>query len=550
MVKKIAPADRLITMPEGLPDFTLGWEVVKWARRYLVHPNGPRQGLPWEFIKTQLRFLLWWYAVDHEGRWLFNHAVRRLTKSSGKSPFAALISLAELTAPVRFDYFDPAVPGGVVGKSVAMPWVQIAATAESQTANTMRMVHAMAAKTSKLTRAFNLDPARTRVYIPPAGKLEIITASSTAAEGAETTFTVADETELWKPGNGGPDLAATLLDNLAKSGSRMLETCNAWVPGQDSVSESSYLAWVAQEEGRTKGKLKTLYDARIARPDIDLSDEVSLMENLKFVYDDCFWVDLEWIKERIWSPNSRPDESLRKYFNLPTGSSDAWCEQREWSAIASPETVISDHDEIVIFLDGSKSRDATAIVGCRMSDGHVFEIGVWEPDRNDPESVVPVNEVDAAVQMAFDRWNVVAFFSDVREWESWVHSTWPERYKDDLLLWATPSGKSPSPIGWDMRSKLYDFTRAAEACLAEILEKQFSHDGSSVIGRHVTNARNRANRWGYSIGKETPDSPHKIDAAVCVIGARMVRRLVLASPEWEKRKSKSARSNEFFGSGF
>ena len=89
-------------------------------------------------------FFAWWYAVDPDGRWLFDHGVRRLAKGSGKSPFAAVWALEELVGPVRLKDFDPKVPGGCVGKPVDMPWVQIAATAESQTANTMRMVRAVA----------------------------------------------------------------------------------------------------------------------------------------------------------------------------------------------------------------------------------------------------------------------------------------------------------------------------------------------------------------------------------------------------------------------
>ena len=68
-----------------------------------------------------------------------------------------------------------------------------------------------------------------------------------------------------------------------------------------------------------------------------------------------------------------------------------------------------------------------------------------------------------------------------------------------------------------------------------------------MVARHVANARRRPNRYGVSIGKESPRSPNKIDAAVCVIGARMVRRLVLASPEWQKRTTKRTRSGRVYG---
>lgn len=914
-----SPADRLITLPSGVPEFTLGFEVIGWARKYLRHPNGPRAGQRWQFVESQVRFLLWWYAVDEDGNWLFHHGVRRLAKGSGKSPFAAVLALAEFTAPVRVDDFDPKAPGGVIGKPVDMPLVQIAATAESQplaldtpvptpqgfkaigdlapgdevfgsdgrpvkvarvtpvyvgqdcyrvrfddgeeivasashgwtvaranshdrkreivtvtteqmaadylqagggarytmpvvgveypkaddlpvdpyllglwlgdgstndssiaydakyeddvlrlvkdsiepyevvvvrhgpgrqgslrikraprlcrwghdwsddarlnggrhvqcghclrgrgkpkvgkplltlrerlrdvgvlgnkhippaylrshhdqrlallqglidsdgaidakgramfvnrnlrlleevrqlavslgfkttvlddptgarrlffnpkdgrlvarlpykvarhqvtstgsskerrirlvervpsvpvrcigidtddhlfivgrnntlthnTANTMRMVRALASKGSPLVQAFGLDAGKTQYYKQPEGTLEVITASATAAEGAESSCVIADETEHWKPSNGGPDLAATLEDNLTKSGNRMLETCNAWVPGIGSVAEASWDAWVAQEEGRTRGESKILYDARVAPPDTDMTDPESLRAALEFVYEDCFWQKTRPIMERIWDPRSRPDDSKRKYLNWPTAAEDAWTTPQAWSSLADPTQVVADGEEIAAFFDGSKSRDATALVGCRISDGHVFTIGVWEPDpAHDTESVVPVAEVDAAVEQMFDRWQVLGFFSDVKEWEGFAKVTWPERYADRLLVSAVPTGKDPQPIAWDMRGHVFDFTQACELTETEILDRRFTHDGDSRTARHVGNARRRPNRYGVSIGKESPDSPKKIDAAVCVIGARMVRRLVLASPKFKNRKQKQ-RTGRVYG---
>nr|PZM98729.1 MAG: terminase [Thermocrispum agreste] len=542
----VSPASRLSTLPEGVPQLTLGWEVVRWASKYLRHPNGPRAGQRWQFIDSQVRFLLWWYAVDEEGRWLFHHGVRRLAKGSGKSPFAALIALAELCAPVRVDDFDPKAPGGVRGKPVSMPWVQIAATSEAQTANTMRMVRALAAKGSRVVEEFHLDPGKTQYYKHPDGKLEVITSSATSAEGAEITFAVEDETEHWLPAGRGPELAETIDRNLAKSGSRALETCNAWEPGAGSVAEATWDAWVAQEEGRTRGTSRILYDSRIAPPDTDLADEESLMRGLEFAYGDCWWVDLRVIRDRIWDPRSKPDKSRRFYLNQPTAADDAWTTPMAWAALTDTTQVVADGEEIVAFFDGSKSRDATALIGCRVSDGYIFTLGVWEPDTaHDTESVVPVAEVDAAVARMFDRYKVLAFFGDVKEWEGFVKVTWPERYGDDLLVWAVPEGKDPQPIAWDMRSRVHDFTLACELAETEIKERRFAHDGDSRVARHVANARRRPNRWGVSIGKETPDSPLKIDAAVCVIGARMVRRLVLGSPKYKLRKK--ARSGRVYG---
>jgi hypothetical protein len=557
--------DGTATLPAGLPDLTLGWGVIEHATRWLIQPNGPKAGQPWTPIDSQARFLLWWYAVDPDGRWLFHHGARRLAKGSGKSPFAGVICLEELVGPVRLARFDPDAPGGCVGKPVDMPLVQIAATAESQTANTMRMVRAMAAKKSRVVTEYQVDVGKTVFYTPSGGQLEIITSSASAAEGAEVTFAVADETEHWTPATGGQELASTLDRNLAKSSSRMIETANAWEPGSASVAETTFEAWRAQEEGRTKGRSRILYDARIAPATTDLSDEESLMDALRYVYDDCFWVDLETIKERVWDLRTTESVSRKFYLNQPTADQNAWATPMGWESLSAESTFkalesdwhpplvepvlreIQPDEDIVLFFDGSKSRDATGIVGCAMSDGHIFTVGAWEPkNAHDTEDVVPVAEIDAAVAKAFDTWKVMAFYADVQEWEGFVKVTWPEQYRDKLLIWATPTGNEPQPIAWDMRSKTWDFTKSVELTEAEIADRAFTHDGNPVLARHVANARRRPNRYGVSISKESKDSPNKIDLAVCMIGARMARRIVLASKEWQKRQKRGSGKGRVF----
>lgn len=544
------PAERLSTLPDGEPERTLGWLAVEWAETWLVQPNGPRAGQPFRFTADQIQFLVWWYALDADAHWLFHHGVRRLAKGSGKSPFAAVLALIELCAPVRLDRFDDRVPGGCRGKPVDMPLVQIAATAESQTANTMRMVRAFAPKHSAVVEAHNLDPGKVKYHKLPEGTLEVITSSATASEGAESSFVVADETEHWKPSNGGPDLAATLEDNLAKSGSRLLETANAWVPGVDSVAETTWDAWVAQEEGKLRGESRILYDARIAPPDTDMADVDSLTAALRWVYGDCDWkrdrrgeIDVRPMLERIWSPKSKPSESKRKYLNWPTVHERAWIDPADWAALTDATRVVDDSEPVVLFFDGSKSRDATAIVGCCVEDGHVFVPStadgrptIWEPNpSHDTDDVVDVIDVDLAVTHVFDTHNVVGFFADVQEWESFVKVEWRRRVGDRLSIHAVPAGKDPQPIAWDMRSHLREFTLEAELVEAEIADGLFTHDGNPVLARHVANCRRSPNRWGVSVSKESGDSPKKIDAGVCMIGTRMVRRLALVAQPKRQR---------------
>ncbi|MBQ1165214.1 terminase, partial [Streptomyces sp. A73] len=70
----------------------------------------------------------------------------------------------------------------------------------------------------------------------------------------------------------------------------------------------------------------------------------------------------------------------------------------------------------------------------------------------------------------------------------------------------------------------------------DVLERQVPHDGHRVLRQHIANARRRTNQWGYSIGTEHRESARTVDLAVCAIGARMLRRMVLNSEQFGKRK--------------
>lgn len=539
----VAPDQPLDTLPPGMPDThgirTLGWGVLSWALRVPFHqPNGPRAGQSFKPTLRQVRFILWWYAVDDHGDFIFRHGVRRLAKGSGKSPFAAFLSLCELCGPVRFERFDDDAPGGAVGKIVYMPLIQICATSESQTKNTMRMVREFGSKKSSLAKTYGLDPGKTVFYHPQVGgELVVITSSSTGQEGAEPSMIVADETEHWLPNNGGDDLVETLDRNLAKSGSRMLETCNSWEPGAGSVAEATWDAFVMQEEGKLRGETRILYDCLEAPAVVELTDEAALISALTIVYEDCSWVRVRDIAERIWSPKTRPAVARRFYLNQRVSDETSWTTPTAWAALADPSHVVADQTEIAMFFDGSLSGDSTALIGCAIESGHVFEIGVWEPKDGEE---VDTEDVDLAVHLAKERWNVVAFFADVREWESFVKSSWPELFADDLVLHSAPQATPAQSIAWDMRGHSIHFAQAVELVEQEIIRKDFTHDGSSTVARHIANCQRRPFKQWVTVAKESPKSPRKIDAAVCVIGVRMVRRLLLASKEWQSRnKSKT-----------
>lgn len=464
------------------------------------------------------------------------------------SPFNAALVLAELCGPVRPALLDPEAPFGVVAKQEPAPLIHVAATSERQTATTMRMLRLFAAKNTKVRDKYGLDVGKTYVDTPLGGRVEQVASSAGSLEGFELSFCVAEETEHWLPSIGGPSVMQTLLRNTGKTRyGRVLETCNAPGPGDDSVAEQTYEDWVAQEEGTKRSETKVLFDAKIAPSNTALWDpdgteewdptNLPLTRALEYLYSDSPWVSLSKIRENIWDKSIPESVSRRFYLNQMVTTEDAWCTKREWDAIRDRKRHLQDGEDIVMFFDGSKSGDATALVACSMRDGFVAPLGIWYPRRVDggKGGQVDVDAVDAKIRRVAKKFNVVAFFADVREWESFVHNSWPKVFQDSILVPASKDGTNL--IAWDMRSHAMQFAVAAERTLAEIREKDFRHSGSAKLTEHVLNARVHEYRGHFTVRKASPKSPRKIDAAVCLIGARMCYNIVKESAIWQSRNS-------------
>jgi hypothetical protein len=517
---------------------TLGWQAVAWCEKYLVQPDGPEAGDPWKFTEEQIDFLWLHYAIDENGRFLHSRSVLRRSKGWGKSPFLAAVCLFELLGPCRFGGFDD--DGFPVGIPVSMPWVQIAGVSEKQTQNTLTMVLAMA-RSDALTEAYpDLDPGLTRIYVTSnGGKLEPITASASTAEGARPTFAILDETHHWTDSNGGHKLAQVLRRNLGKirgGDARSIETTNAHAIGEDSVAERSFEGFEAEQK---IGRHSILYDSREAVK-VDLADREAVKEALRYVYGDSTWVDLDRLMDEIYDPNTPPSEARRFYLNQLAAAEDAWIRPEQWDALANPELKLEDGDLITLGFDGSKSGDHTALMACRVADGALFALGVWNPEDHGGE--IPGDLVDEMVCTARERFDVVAFYGDVHPFESYI-----DRW---AILFAETQGRGKQSslclqacarhsIGWDMRTRTKDFTIAVERVRSEIEDGTFQHDGNKLVRTHAINARRRSNAWGVTIGKEHRMSERKIDSMPAGILARLARIEYLALPKTRQRRKRT-----------
>jgi hypothetical protein len=514
-----------------LPEKTLGDGIVQWMFDYLIQPTGPRAGEPFLVTQEQFRFLLWWYAVDpHSGRFIYRNGLLRRLKGWGKDPLAAAMSLAELCGPVAFSHWDR--DGNPVGKRKPAAWVQVAAVSQDQTRNTFTLFPAMASK--KMREEFKMEIHKTRVdAFEGACFIEAVTSSPLSLEGKRPTFVIKNETQWWVEANSGLLMANVIAGNVTKGAygvCRSLSICNAHIPGLESDAEHDWEAYQKVQAGEAVDS-GFLYDALEAPPDTPvgeiadlLEDEVAYQEalgklrrGLLIARGDAEWLDVDIILASILDARNDVIESRRKFLNQINAAEDAWISPREWDRAYVPGLrPLQKGDRITLGFDGSKSQDWTALVACRVDDAAIFPIKVWDPEKYGGE--VPREDVNDTVDWAFNTYDVVAFRSDVREFEAYVDQ-WGAKYGRKLKIRATQK----HPIGYDMRSNIKNFTLDCERFQDAVYELEICHAGSPVLKRHINNAVRRPNNFGISISKATKDSGRKIDAAVCAVlafGAR------------------------------
>lgn len=515
--------------PDGLPPEhrTLGWHVLAWTAEWLQHPDGPRAGERWRYTPEQARFVLWWYAIDDAGRFVFRRGMLRRMKGWGKDPLGATICAVEFLGPCRFGGWDDR--GNPIAVDHPAAWVQTAAVSKDQTRNTMTLFPGLF--TRECRAEYGIDLGKEIIYASHgARRIEAVTSSPRALEGGRPTFVLKNETHHWIATNEGHAMSEVITRNLAKSrdgSSRVLAISNAHAPGEDSDAERDYEAYMHIVQGKNRTD-DFLYDSLEAPADTVLSDEESLRAGLLAARGDSEWLDVDRLVAEIYDPRTPPSTSRRFYLNQIVAAEDAWVTPQEWDRLARPGECVGPGEMITLGFDGSKTDDHTALIGCRVSDSHLFRIGIWDPDRFGGE--IPRADVDAAVARAFADYDVVGFFSDVSPWESYI-DRWEEMYGPGLCVRALER----HPIGWDMRARKQETTRAAEAFHAAIVEGDLSHDGDPLFAEHVHNARRMPNTYGVTFRKESPFSSRKVDACAAAMLARTARQAYIALPESRKR---------------
>ena len=390
-------------------------------------------------------------------------------------------------------------------------------------------------------------------------QIEAVTSNPLTIEGGRPTRIIRVETQNWNTSNGGHLMAGAIEGNAAKSpagAARILDICNAYRPGEDSVGQKAREAFEATQGTHCEAHAAStdwpecincqrpksadfgqLYDSLEAPPEAPLTVEAApgVVESIR---GDSIWLSTKRILASILNPMNSASESRRKWYNQITAQEDAWCDPKD-VALAARDELIEPGTPVVLFGDGSKSDDATGLVAIRVSDGHAQVLHVQQPKAG---KIVDLDALDHAVIEAMATFKVVAFWFDPSHAKDddaegdnrflWpLCDEWSKRYGKRLKCWPVKSGNRTHAVAFDMALETSQkvFQPACDQVLNELETGTVTFAKSSWLIEHMGNAKRAPSKYGTGLRKDNRESRHKIDLAVCLVGGRMLRRIYLLS---------------------
>jgi hypothetical protein len=448
---------------------TLGYDAGEWIEAHVKIPDGYRRGEPYLLTDEMWRFLVRFYRVDpDEGRLFFYGGQLRRSQKWGKDPFGAAIILAEALGPARFAGWD--ARGEPVGAPYPTPYIPCLGTSEEQTDNTYLPLLDMI-RLGPLADLPGMDAGETRVRLPGGGTIEPVTASARARLGQRMTFATLTESHLWTLQGGFRRLAGAVKRNIAGMDGRWLELTNAWDPAEGSEAQ------VTWEAGGPRVYLDTTEPHRVE----DLSDEEALYAELLRQYGDSAaerggWVNVAGrIMHEARSKAHLEADRRRFFLNEIVAGQSVFVDAVRWDLQARGDEPLAAGEPVALGFDGSKYRDATALVASRLGDARLFEVRIWErPAGADRDWRVPAAEVDRVVRETFGAYQVAVMFAD------------PYRWQDYLDRWAADLGAE----------RVVEFPTNQEQRMDKALERfstafgnlEITHCGSGRLSRHFRDA--------------------------------------------------------------
>lgn len=510
----------IVPGPDVEPFPTLGPQVCELLEDRCVHGPGDLRGRDYVLDAEKRALIYRWYEVypqghTRAGKRRFKRVGLSVRKGTAKTELAAAVAFAELhpEGPVRCDGFDAS--GQPVGRPVVDPYIPMVAYTEEQTEDLAYA--ALLVMVTEGADADLFDAGLERIMRAGGdGKAQALAAAPNSRDGARTTFQHFDETHRFILPRL-KDAHQTMLANIPK---RMLadpwslETTTTYTPGEGSVAEGTHeYAELVNEGKATDRTLFFFHREAQARPDEDLSDPEQIHAAVVEASGPAIasWPDFEGQVEAIASLYSQPDTDRayweRVWLNRRVQSGKQAFDVNRWDELARPDLIIPAGGLITIGFDGAQFHDATALIATDVESGFQWPLGIWECPPGAADWECPEDEVSSALAEAMDRWQVWRVYADPPYWDGMINA-WRGKYGAKTVIeWWT---NRPLQMAHSLRAYAGAMTSGAA-----------SHNGHEVFARHIGNARkhqlNQLDERGqrlWTIRKERPDSPKKIDAAM------------------------------------
>ena len=505
--------------PDYVVDFpTLGFLAADWTEAHCNVPSGHDLGNPLVHDGWQL-----WCTVNHyrikvgiefnparpllAGAFHYRRSVVVGPQKAGKSPWGASLMLFEGVGPCVFagwaqggEVYDCREHGcdcGFVyayepGEPMGMPrkksLIQLLATAETQTANVYEPMQTMI-RTGPLDSFVKVREGFIR--LPNNGKIEPVSAAARSKLGNPINAALGDESGLYTATNKLLATWQTMRRGLAGMGGRSLEITNPWDPMESSAAQQAF-------ESRRPDIFR-----HHRKPPANLSYG-NARERHKihvYVYADAPWVQVDDVDaEAAELVETDPTQAERFFGNRLVQGLGAFLTEALWKSTTDPREVERD-EPVSVGFDGSSSQDWTAL-RVETRDGYRFTPTYGPDDRptfwNPAQwgGRIPREEVKAAVDELFERYNVARMYVDPRHWETQADAWAAEHGEDRVIMWPT--------------NKVERMHGALVRFLEDTAEGLTSHDGDETATLHALAARKLAKPGDrFILGK--PSENQKID---------------------------------------
>lgn len=512
--------------PEVKGEFpTLGYQIAEWIEENCIIPDGPRMYEPYKLTDEMTRHLLFAHRLRPDARpgddtdanvYSGTQLVR--PQKWGKDPFSAARCLSNAFAPIIFDGWD--ARGEPVGRPHPSPWIAIAAVADVQTDNTYRPIVTML-EHGPLADTPGLDVGDTRTKLPGVGWIDPLTSNAKSRLGGRFTFVSITESGLLTgtTPTGGVTFARAIKRNVGGMGGQWFEITNPWDPTEFSAAQLTYEA-----------KAEDVWiDFRQPRVSVDINDAPAVEREVIYLYGDSARANGGWVSERrirqdVQNKAMGEAEVRRFYLQEIIGGSASFVVTAQWQALAVPMPGEVDldplrpKDAVTLGFDGSRSRDATALILCRIRDGRLFRQNIWVP-ANCPKGIIPRPEVHRAVVAAFAAYDVRFLFADPFKWQEYLN-VWAGLFGDRVVEFPTNEERR--------------MDEAVRLFLEAYRHGELGHDGDDEFTQHVLNAavvkgKRKPNRedengipeYYLRLGKKRQEQ--LIDAAVAAVLAFFAR---------------------------